>query len=204
MSGLIISNILLWLAVMVLVAIVIALARQIGVLFERVAPAGALMINSQLKVGKAAPELVVETLAGSSLTIGSGTAEGRSQLLFFLSPSCPVCHSFLPIIGAGAGSESSWLDVVLASDGEEMDHAKYVADHNLSMFPYVVSRTLGMTYGVAKLPYAVLIDDAGRIASMGIVNSREHLDSLFEAKEKKVASIQDFFSSSQSRTAGDS
>ena len=27
---------------------------------------------------------------------------------------------------------------------------------------------------------------------MGIVNSREHLDSLFEAKERNVASIQDY------------
>ncbi|MCY4425710.1 MAG: hypothetical protein OXC05_01565 [Halieaceae bacterium] len=32
----------------------------------------------------------------------------------------------------------------------------------------------------------------GAIASMGIINSREHLDSLFEAKERKVASIQDY------------
>jgi len=27
---------------------------------------------------------------------------------------------------------------------------------------------------------------------MGIINSREHLESLFEAKERKVASIQDY------------
>jgi hypothetical protein len=45
---------------------------------------------------------------------------------------------------------------------------------------------------VSKLPYGVLIDEQGRIASLGIVNSREHLDSLFEAKERKVASIQEF------------
>ena len=48
------------------------------------------------------------------------------------------------------------------------------------------------TYGVSKLPYAVLIDEQGKIASMGIVNSREHLESLFEAKEHKVASIQEY------------
>ena len=27
---------------------------------------------------------------------------------------------------------------------------------------------------------------------MGMINSREHIDSLFEAKERKVASIQEF------------
>jgi methylamine dehydrogenase accessory protein MauD len=58
----------------------------------------------------------------------------------------------------------------------------------------VVSELLGKTFGVSKLPYAVLIDERGKIASMGIINSREHLDSLFEAKERKVASIQDYMS----------
>ena len=59
-------------------------------------------------------------------------------------------------------------------------------------FPYVVSELLVKSYGVSKLPYAVLIDEQGKIASMGIVNSREHLESLFEAKEHKVASIQEY------------
>ena len=44
---------------------------------------------------------------------------------------------------------------------------------------------------------AVLIDESGQIASMGIINSREHLESLFEAKERKVASIQDYMNKQQ-------
>ena len=76
--------------------------------------------------------------------------------------------------------------------GERQDHRGYVARKGLAEFPYLVSELLGKTYGVSKLPYAVLIDEAGRIASMGIINSREHLDSLFEAKERKIASIQDY------------
>ena len=82
--------------------------------------------------------------------------------------------------------------MVLASDGQELDHAGYVEKHGLQAFPYVLSETLGKTYGVAKLPYAVLIDEQGIIVSMGMINSREHIDSLFEAKERKVASIQEF------------
>ena len=49
-----------------------------------------------------------------------------------------------------------------------------------------------MSYGISKLPYGVLIDENGRVAAMGIVNSREHLDSQFEAKELEVASIQEY------------
>jgi hypothetical protein len=38
----------------------------------------------------------------------------------------------------------------------------------------------------------VLIDEAGKLASTGLVNTREHLESLFVAKETGVSSIQQF------------
>jgi hypothetical protein len=48
-----------------------------------------------------------------------------------------------------------------------------------------------MAYQIGKLPYGVLIDEYGRVASHGLVNSREHLDSLFEAKELGIDSTRD-------------
>src|SRR5262245_43646093 len=42
LEALLISNIVLWVIVVVLAAVVVALVRQIGVLHERIAPAGAL------------------------------------------------------------------------------------------------------------------------------------------------------------------
>ena len=191
MDLLLVSNIVLWIGFLVMVVVNLALARQIGVLYERVAPAGALMMNQTLSVGKEAPQLVVSTLAGEALEVGKVT-DGKSQLLFFLSPDCPVCNELTPALKSAAKSESDWLSVTLASDGEDQDHAAYVQSKGLVDFPYVISELLGKTYGVSKLPYAVLIDEQGVIASMGIINSREHLDSLFEAKERKVASIQDY------------
>lgn len=65
-------------------------------------------------------------------------------------------------------------------------------DHGLDGIPLVLSEALGRAFGVSKLPYAVLLDEAGKVASLGLVNSREHLESLFEAKERGVASIQDY------------
>ena len=44
MDALIISNFLLWGVVLCLVLVILALSRQIGVLYERVAPMGALTI----------------------------------------------------------------------------------------------------------------------------------------------------------------
>ena len=193
MDWLVVSNIALWVGFIAMVLVNLALARQIGVLYERVAPAGALMMNRKLAVGAAAPKLAVVTLDGGTEEIGT-VVDGKSQLLFFLSPDCPVCNELTPALKSAARAESDWLRVVLASDGAEQDHRGYIERKGLQQFPYVVSELLGKTYGVAKLPYAVLIDEQGVIASMGIINSREHLDSLFEAKERKVASIQDYMS----------
>jgi len=189
MDLLLVSNIALWIGFLAMVVVNLALARQIGVLYERVAPAGALMMNQTLSVGSAAPELALTTLDGETIEVGK--KRDKSQLLFFLSPDCPVCNELTSALKSAAKAESAWMDVVLASDGDQ-EHRAYVQRKGLQGFPYVVSELLGKTYGVAKLPYAVLIDEAGSIASMGIINSREHLESLFEAKERKVASIQDY------------
>jgi methylamine dehydrogenase accessory protein MauD len=193
MDWLIVSNIALWIGFVAMVLINLALARQIGVLYERVAPAGALMMNQKLAVGAQAPPLPVTTLTGATEEVGK-VGDGKSQLLFFLSPDCPVCNELTPALKSAARAESDWLRVILASDGPEQDHRGYVERKGLQQFPYVVSELLGKTYGVSKLPYAVLVDEHGKIASMGIINSREHLDSLFEAKERKVASIQEYMS----------
>ena len=199
MDFLLISNILLWCVIVALVIVIYALTRQIGVLYERVAPAGALAMNKNIEVGQHAPELSLQTVttkksSSKIVNIGGVNADNRSQLLFFISPDCPVCKTLIPALKSSAVAESKWVNLVLASDGKNQDHPGYISQHGLEQYPYVVSEILGKNYGVAKLPYAVLIDEDGKIASMGIVNSREHLDSLFEAKERNVASIQDYMS----------
>lgn len=194
MSGLFFaSQILLWIAVAVLGVLVAALARQVGVLHERIAPAGALTLHQKVKAGDPGPEMDVATLSGDTIRIG-GQRQGRSQLLFFVSPDCPVCKLLLPVFTSSASAEASWLDVVLASDGEEAEHRRFIAKHELSSVPYVLSEALGRSLGVSKLPYGVLLDEQGKIASMGLINNREHLESLFEAKERGVVSIQDYLS----------
>ena len=195
MDLIVISNIFLWILVVCMGTVIYALARQIGVLYERVAPAGALAMNQNLTVGQTAPQLSLQTLDANLISIGGEQAEGKSTLIFFASPDCPVCKELMPAVKSAAKHESDWLNLVIGSDGANQDHSGYVEQQGLQAYPYVVSELLGKTYAVAKLPYAVLIDEQGLIASIGIVNSREHLDSLFEAKERKVASIQDYLNS---------
>lgn len=191
-TALLISNVVLWLLVAGLALTVLALARQVGILHERIAPAGALMVSGGPKVGESAPVLEVSDIDGEDVSVGGARDDAKSTLLFFLSANCPVCKTLLPVLKSARKSEGSWLEVVLASDGEASAQRAFVAKEGLSDFPYLLSTDLGMTYQVGKLPYAVLIDEAGIIRSKGLVNSREHIESLFEAKERGVASVQEY------------
>ena len=189
-TALAIAVAMLWAVVIGLVIAVFALARQIGVLYERVAPMGALMLDEGPKVGEQAPAFELTGLAGDSVSIGKPSDFG--ELLFFLSPTCPVCKKLLPVLRSIAEAEKDWLRVILASDGDEARQRRFHAQAKLDDFPYVLSTDLGMAFKVAKLPYAVLLDEAGRVRSKGLINSREQLESLFTAKELGVESIQEY------------
>lgn len=188
---LIVSNILLWLLVIGLGGAVILLARQVGVLHERITPVGALMVAKSVRVGEAAPLLRLASLTGGEVTIGGKQADGASTLAFFLSPTCPVCTTLLPTARA-LSRQTSGLRLILASDGEAAEHQAFIARKGLDDLPYVLSEQLGLGFGVSKLPYAVLIDGEGIVRAHGLVNTREHLESLIEAEREGVASIQDY------------
>jgi methylamine dehydrogenase accessory protein MauD len=192
LEALLISQAALWVMMLVMAGLQLALLRQIGVIHERIAPMGALMLDKGPKEGESAPAFDLVDISQRRVRIGGPNTERRSSLLFFLSPTCPVCKKMLPILRSLAHTESRWLDIVLASDGEPDEHKRFFSANRLEEFPYVLSRELGMTYRVGKLPYAVLIDEAGVIRAKGLINSREHLESLIEAKQLGVASIQDF------------
>ena len=188
MDALIVSNTLLWLLVVVLAGIVAALARQVGVLHERLAPLGALATASGPAPGEAAPLLLAPALSGASVRNGGADESGRRTLLFFASPSCPMCKTLLPTVRRAAADEEARL--VYASDGDPAEHAAFAREQSLDPASYVLSRELGLRYEVAKLPYAVLIDAAGIVRAKGIVNTREHVESLFEAERLGVPTIQ--------------
>ena len=197
MTPLAISVAVLWIVVLCLLAVVLALTRQLGVLHERIAPVGALMLNRGLAVGEPAPAIDVVDLHGANLRLGAPRTDGKSTLLLFVSPTCPVCKSLLPIIKSSGRDERDWLDIILASDGNTDEHRDYIRANGLGGIPYVLSAPLGMTFQVSRLPFAALLDEAGVLRARGLINSREHLESLFEAKRLGVASLQDYFANAK-------
>lgn len=193
MNALIFAVAVLAILVLGLIVVVFALARQIGILFERISPVGAMVNDAGPKIGETSPLFNLPSLTGGG-EIALGAAQPRSTLVFFLSPTCPICKKLLPALRSIRSSEGQWLNLVLASDGEPARHQEFIAKSDLGDFPYVLSQPLGTAYRVQRLPFAVLLDDQGVVRAKGLINSREQLESLFNATETGFASIQDYIS----------
>tara|TARA_Y100000385_G_C13060952_1_gene624390 strand:- start:53 stop:643 length:591 start_codon:yes stop_codon:yes gene_type:complete len=193
-QALTISVIFLWVVIIGLAIAIFALARQIGILYERVAPMGALILDDGPSAGEQAPIFNLAAIGGDRVNIGSPSEKG--ELIFFISPTCPVCKKLIPILRMLRDKERESLNVILASDGDELRQKKFYEKARLQDFPYVISTDLGMSFKVSKLPYAVLIDEKGIVRSKGLINNREQLESLLIAKDLEVESIQEYLQSS--------
>ena len=199
-AALIASNIILWVVVIVLALMVFALSRQVGILHERVAPAGALLPTTGPKVGELTRPMDITALDGASEVVGGESGNGLASLVLFISPTCPVCKSLVPVAISLVKSESSRMRLVFASDGAETEqdlqqHHNYVKDLNIAAYPYLVSQALGMHYEVSKLPFAILVGADGILKSKGLVNTREHLESLIESMDSGIVSVQEYIGS---------
>ena len=190
MTFLMASQILLWVAVIALSLTVLALARQVGVLHERVAPAGALISAAGPGVGEQSPRMEVLTMAGNAVTVGAKLTHGSALLMLFVSQTCPICKKLIPIALDFARSER--LDVLFVGDADAGEQKKLIERFGIEERRFVNGSQIGMAYRVDKLPFAVLLDDQGVIAAKGLVNSREHFESLIVAKETGFASIQSY------------
>lgn len=192
LTTLLIAQIFSWIVIAMLVVAVLALARQIGVLHMRVAPAGALTTAHGPEVGTGSPVLDVKTLDGGSLAIGGALQAGSLRLLMFVSAQCPLCKGLIPVAKSFAHDER--VDLVFIGDDTDVVQKAMIAQQGLEAYPFVNGPDVGRAYHVEKLPYAVLLDEKGTILSKGLVNSREHLESLVIAHEMGVRSVQDYIS----------
>lgn len=191
-AALVVSSVLLWVALLLVAAVGFAVIRQVGILHERIAPVGALMIDKGPAVGTLGPSFELQAIGGRALKIGGVDAAGQSTLLFFVSPSCPICKKLIPLLPDIVRREGPNLRLVFASDGDPVEHRAFYERGAMRPYPYVLSQELGMSYQIGKLPYAILLDANGIVRGKGLVNSREQVESLFVAKERGVASLQEF------------
>ncbi len=192
-TALLISQIFSWLVIAGLAVALLALARQVGVLHMRVAPAGALSSDRGPTAGDAAPHLHLADMRGAMVEIG-GTLTGASmRLLMFVSAECPLCKNLIPAAKSFARAER--VELVFVGDDDPAIQQKMIAAQGLEDYAFINGPEAGHAFHVDKLPHAVLMDAAGTVLSKGLVNSREHLESLVIAHEMGLRSVQDYINS---------
>ena len=185
---LIINEALQWLVLAGLAIAGLALARQVGVLHVRVAPAGALDAGRGPAIGDKAPIMPLTTLDGRPWLLG-GPAAGKT-LLMFVSAACPMCKTLIPVAKSFAAAER--VSLVFVGDDDPGVQRALVERHELAGFPFINNDEIGRLFEVDKLPHAVLLDHEGVVLAKGLVNSREHLESLIISHEMGVTSVQDY------------
>lgn len=199
LTALIISSILSWLVVIALGVALLALARQVGILHMRVAPAGALTTAGGPAVGIQATPVAATTIEGAPVTVG-GEAPGTGlRLLMFVSAACPLCKALIPAARSFARDER--VELTFVGDDDPSTQREMIAQHGLESYSFVNGPEVGQAFAVGKLPYAVLLGSDGTVLSKGLVNSREHLESLVVAHEMGVRSVQDYISTLKAHAA---
>ena len=190
LTALLISSIFAWVVILALVVTLLALARQVGVLHIRVAPAGALTTAGGPAVGAKAAALPAQTIDGATVTVGGSAPGSVLRLLMFVSATCPLCKNLIPMAKSFARDER--VQLIFVGDDDVQTQRAMIERHGLGGYQFINGPDVGQAYEVGKLPFAVLLDADGVILSKGLVNSREHLESLIVAHEMGVRSVQDY------------
>lgn len=116
-------------------------------------------------------------------------------MITFVSPGCAMCDEVIPALKAIASQEKR-IKVLLASfAGNDASNRAYAAQHRLSHLPYLFSFELAHRFSVTSAPYALLIDERGVLRTKGLVNSREHLDSLLNVLDGDHENVQAYWAS---------
>jgi hypothetical protein len=143
----------------VLAVVVVALARQIGVLHLRLAPTGALEIDEEgPPLGEAVPPLGTSTPDERRITLGG---PGPRRLVVFVSATCPICEVVLPSIPAAASAHRLVPQVVLDPEVE-------------------------LAYDIPGVPFVLVLDEGGVVRAKGTVNSLEQLDGLVDTAVRRM------------------
>jgi len=178
----------LWLLQLIAFVFLFALARQIGVLHQRIGPSGARITNTGLDIGELAPYQALTTLDGS--VVSFWPQQAYRTILLFVSTTCPSCvdlfqalrHEHFP-----AGTRP--MLVFDASDPAEV--LAILKNHRLQHLPAAISPEAARAFGVTLVPYAFAVDGTGLIRSKGLVDTGEHLESIVNSLHTGFVSAED-------------
>lgn len=151
-----------WLLVIVLAAIVVALARQVGTLHLRLGPRGALEVDSEgPTLGEAPPAVPAVDDGGRRVLVGG---PGPARLVLFSSPTCSICREVAP--GVGVAASAAGLAPMIIHDPD-----------------------LERVYDVPGTPFLLVMDELGVVRAKGTVNNLEQVEGLVDLALRRIGEV---------------
>lgn len=190
----------LWLVVLLQVALTLAMARVVGRLSKRLPPAGARMTDPGPDIDEK-----IEGWAGTDLLerpFDFRFPRERGLLLVYVSPHCSVCAELVPAARRffseiASSAEGAW---VIAAGTPDVQ-LRYARQKSLEGSVVLVEDALPSRLRVGGSPYAVWLDASGAVRAKGMVNTREHLESLATAVASGFASLDDLMNEREGATS---
>lgn len=183
------SYFVLWVLVIVQILIVLSLARLVGQLSRRFPPSGAITVDPGPDVGTT----LAAALSGTDLygePFDFSFPRPRDLFFYYMSPHCTVCNDLLPAARSFFREIAAQADpvIVMVHGSAEVQRA-YLQSHGCAKYQAVPEEELPLVWRVAGAPFAVWIGSDGVVKSKGLVDRREHLESLRNAAQSKVPTM---------------
>ncbi|NHO32588.1 thioredoxin domain-containing protein [Acetobacter fallax] len=188
MTELIVAQGTLWLLLVTVAMTMLLLLWRIREFYRHVAPLGALT-PAQPSVSHLERHTFIAS-DGSCCTIGGIRPDGQRQLLLFISGTCPVSKKMIPVTRSFCDREN--ISLIFVTDDTAEGEQKLVRTLDIDSGHLINNTETGRMLAVDRVPFAVLLKQSGDVEARGLVNNREHLESLLTVTETGYESIQSF------------
>jgi len=173
------SYLCLWILVILSIAVIFYLAKQMALMSSRLGPMGAPQLYSTgLQFGSFIPEHVIVNPVGR-------TPSQTPSLLIFVSAGCSKCLDVAPTILLFAKKELHHVRTFVVSTKSDNDSSlarAYAADS----LTFITDPQFAGQCNVEITPYAILVDPDKKVAAKGLVNDMAQLESLLNFYESRI------------------
>jgi methylamine dehydrogenase accessory protein MauD len=183
MTGLAVSNLILWCLQIATIVVVAALARQVGLLHLRLRPLGAGRTQDGPPIGARFDLSPAASLGGGQIPV---VVPGYLSLITFVNPGCSTCSPTLDAVKRLRAVEAE-VRFIVAVDGEERPGIKYVQGYGL--MNVVGSGSIGVLDSHSR-PFVVVLRHDGTVLATGVPNTLEQLEVLL-AEARHTTSVVD-------------
>jgi len=173
----IISTVVLWIFLLALAFLVFVLYRQVGLIYLGRSQG---VSRDGIAEGSQAPDFTAPDLNGVPHRLAD--YRGQRLLLIFGSPNCRPCQQLIPDLNEFSAAHQGDVRSFFLSGASREENARFASlyDIRVPILTIPVDESLQSRYLTRVTPFGFSIDEEGKVLGKGLVNSRIHLEVLFE------------------------